>query len=126
MPAEKRVRRAPERYNPGVERRWFQNDLDRMRRQRRQKKEAQKKEQELEKQVLLGIIRKMKEEENNEETAEIQTTENEQTVVLSVPGFSQKLKLTYIVNSASSSQETYEIAKNTTIFSSLNKPENLK
>ena len=113
MPREKRVRRAPERYNPGDERRWFQNDLDRMRRQRRQNKEAQKKEQELEKQVLLNIIRKNKEEEeNNEDATKIKTTENELTVVLSVPGVSQKMKLTYTVDSASSRQKIHEIAKN--------------
>jgi hypothetical protein len=112
MPKEKRIRRAPERYNPGDERRWFQNDLDRMRRQRRQNKEAQKKEQELEKQVLLNIIRRKREEEENNEDAKIKTTENELTVVLSVPGVSQKMKLTYIVDSAYSSQENHEIAKN--------------
>ena len=80
------------------------------------KKEAQKEakeEQELEKQVLLSIIRKMKEEENNKETTEIPTTENELTVVLSVPGVSQKMKLTYIVDSAYSSQNINEIAKKT-------------
>jgi hypothetical protein len=71
------------------------------------KKEAQKKEQ-LEK-VLLSIIRKKKEEENNEEATEIQTTENELTVVLSVPGVPKKLKLTYVIDSAMS-QEIHEIA----------------
>ena len=73
------------------------------------KKEAQMKEQ-LEK-VLLSIIRKKKEEENNEEATEIQTTENELTVVLSVPGVPKKLKLTYIVDSAMS-QKIHEIATN--------------
>ena len=86
--------------------------LQQLRRRRQKgedrKKEAQKKEQ-LEK-VLLSIIRKKKdEEENNEEATEIQTTENELTVVLSVPGIPKKLKLTYVVDSAMS-QEIHEIA----------------
>ena len=39
MPALRRQRQAPQRYDPGDNRRWHQNDLDRMRRQRRKKKE---------------------------------------------------------------------------------------
>ena len=39
MPALRRQRQAPQRFDPGDHRRFHQNDIDRMRRQRRKKKE---------------------------------------------------------------------------------------
>ena len=39
MPALRRQRQAPQRFDPGDNRRWYQNDLDNLRRQRRKKKE---------------------------------------------------------------------------------------
>ena len=45
MPALRRQRQAPQRYDPGDNRRYNQNDIDRMRRQRRKKKEEIVKEE---------------------------------------------------------------------------------
>lgn len=39
MPVLRRQRQAPQRFDPGDNRRFHQNDIDRLRRQRRKKKE---------------------------------------------------------------------------------------